>query len=116
MAESQALRTDVRAAEKARKRENRISLAMIGVLSLFVFMLLVIANSAKETNDRIFDCTTPGGQCYDQSRQRTGEAVTNIYKSSIYMAQCSRLQPGASGPEFDRFLEQCVEEKLTRRK
>jgi hypothetical protein len=120
IAESQALRVDVKANERARKRENQINLGVLLMLSLFVFLVLVvawqnntIAQQTRDTNARMLSCTVPGGPCYEDGRKRTAQAVGDIYKVSIYMAECSRLRPGVSGPEFDAFLEGCVNDKLT---
>lgn len=117
--ESQRLRKDVKSAEQARRRENRIGLFIIGLLTLFVVLIGVVTwqsnqvvRSTQQTNDVIVDCTTPGGQCYEDGRRRTGAAVADLIRASTYVAQCARLRPNESGPEFDRFLEQCVAEKL----
>jgi hypothetical protein len=58
------------------------------------------------------DCTTPGGKCYEDGRSRTGNAISDILKVNLYMAECARLKPGESGPGFDAFLERCVGDKL----
>lgn len=126
IAESQALRTDVNAAEvareheaKQRKRENQINLGLIGMIAIFVVMVMVmvwqnnsISQDTRQTNKQMADCTTPGGGCYEEGRARTADAISDITKVSIYMAECSRLSPGESGPEFDKKLEACVYEKL----
>lgn len=117
--ESRALRLDVDQAERTRRREARLNATMIGILSVFVLCVLVmawqnnrIAQQTAETNKQITSCTVPGGKCYEDGRKRTADAVANIYKGSIYMAECSRQQPGISGPEFDKFLETCVAGKI----
>lgn len=119
IAESQALRGDVKANEAARRRENQINLGVLLMLTLFVFIVLVvawqnnsIARTTQQTNQQVVSCTVPGGKCYDDGKKRTAGAVGDIVKASIYMAECSRLRPGDSGPEFDAFLEQCVADKL----
>lgn len=118
--QADALRTDVHTAERARRRQNTISTAILAVLAGFVAIALVLAwqgnrtiAQTRETNERIVDCTSPGGQCYQDGSQRTGAAVTAIVWASIYMAECARQRPGDAGPEFDKFLEQCVEGKLS---
>jgi type VI protein secretion system component VasK len=117
--ESKALRQDVDQAERTRRREARLNAVMIGILSLFVLCVLAvawqnnaIAQQTADTNRQITSCTVPGGKCYEDGRARTTEAVSNIYKSSVYMAECARLQPGVSGADFDRFLEKCVADKI----
>jgi hypothetical protein len=127
IAESVALRTDVAAAERARlhaerarRRENQIGLVLIGLSA--VLMLVVagigwqgyqIARDTRATNEKVVDCTTPGGVCYQQGQARTGQAVDAVLKASVFVAECSRLRPGDSGPVFDAALEQCVAAKLS---
>lgn len=119
VAQSQALRLDVHGAEEARRRANRINLGVLGVLVLLVAVLIAIAiqNNAvardvRATNQRMADCTTPGGRCYEEGRKRTENAVGAVVRISVYVAECGRLHPGESGPDFDRKLEQCVAERL----
>ncbi len=119
--EAQRLRGDVHTAELARKRATKINIVVLAVLAGFVAMLLAIgyqnnqlANQASQTNKAIEDCSTPGGKCYEEGRKRTAQAIDDIVKVSIYMAECARLYPGESGPEYDRKLEQCVYGRLDR--
>ncbi len=109
---TEGLRVDVKEAEKARTRWTRISFVLIGVLILLVGAVLAIGWQLKETNDRVADCTTVGGKCYEEGRKRTGEAIGSLTRISVYVSQCGRLYPGESGPEYDKKLEQCVAEKL----
>jgi hypothetical protein len=126
IAESQALREDVHTAEAARKRQvttqtrqNRISTAILFVLLVFVIMALVIAwqgnrtiAQTRETNQRMVDCTAPGGRCYEEGKARTGSAINAILRADVFVSECSRLRPGESGPAFDQFLEACVGQRL----
>jgi hypothetical protein len=119
--EAKDLKAQVVVANQARRRENRIYLMILGVLGLFVALSLFvsaqnyqIAEQTRTTNERLADCTTPTGKCYRQGQARTGSAVADILKASVYMAECSRLRPGDSGPEFDAFLERCVAERIVR--
>ncbi len=117
--EAQRLRGDVHSAELARKRATKINLVVLVVLAGFVAMLLAIgyqnnqlAHNTSKTNEAIEDCSTPGGACYEDGRQRTAKAIDDIVKVSIYMAECARLYPGESGSEYDRKLEACVFARL----
>ncbi len=119
--EAQRLRGDVHGAEVARKRANQINLAVLAVLAGFVAMLLAVvvqgnktAHQTADTQKAIEDCTTPGGRCYEDGRRRTAQAIDDIVKVSIYMAECARLYPGESGPEYDKKLESCVFGRLDR--
>lgn len=127
LAEAQSLRADVHRAEQARKRATTAMVAILGVMAIFVALMVALgwqsnlvltevkdANvQAADTNARIADCTTPGGACYESGRQRTSEAIHDIIKVSIYMAQCARLFPNEAGPEYDRKLEACVTSRLS---
>lgn len=119
LAESQALRSDVHAAESARRRVGKVILALLAVLALFVALVGVVTwqnrqlvEKVNETNSTMADCTTPGGKCYEESAKRTGNAIGDIIRANIFMAQCARLYPGEVGPEYDRKLEACVFERL----
>lgn len=121
IAESQALRSDMKTGEQARKRENHINMALLGLLALFVFMVLVIAwqnnsiaSDTRNTNARMADCTTPGGRCYEQGTKRTSGAIQTILHTQIAALQCARQYPGVSGPEYDRLLERCVIERVSK--
>jgi hypothetical protein len=121
IAESQALRQDVHGAEAARRKANTINLGILGLLTLFVALLIAIGwqgnvgiHESRETNQRVADCTTPGGQCHQEGQQRLSGAITALTRISIYVSQCGRLYPGESGPEFDRKMEACVAERLQR--
>lgn len=120
-ADAEGLRTDVHNAEQARRRANTIGLALMGVLGFLMLVILVvaaqnnaIASQTRQTNARIAACTTAGGKCYEDGKTRTGAAVGDIVKASVYVAECSRLHPGESGPTFDAFLEKCVAGKLAK--
>jgi type VI protein secretion system component VasK len=117
--EARSLRTDVKAAERARRRESQINLVIIGVLAVFVLLVGVVTwqnnqviRQTQQTNDTIADCTSPAGECYKSGQRRTAAVVEDLIRASTFVAQCARLRPGESGPEFDAFLEQCVAEKL----
>jgi hypothetical protein len=120
VAESQALRGDVRSAETARRRASQINLGLLGLLILFVGLLVAIGwqgnqaiAASRETNRRIADCSTPGGACYEEGRELTAAAINDILLVSIYMAECARLFPGEAGPEYDRKLEACIYQRLS---
>lgn len=124
--EAKRLRGDVHSAEVARKRANLINMVVLAVLAGFVALLLAVAvqgnttakqakeaaGQAAQANRQVADCTTPGGQCYEEGRRRSAAAIADILKVSIYMAECARLFPGEAGPEYDRKLEKCVYDRL----
>lgn len=119
IAESQALRKDVKTAEDARRRATAVNLALMGLLTLFVGLLLVVGyqnnqviHKVNVTNQQLADCTTPGGKCYQQGQVRTGQAISDVIRAEIFMAQCARLYPNESGDAYDRKLEACVFARL----
>lgn len=113
LTESATLRHDVGQAEVARRRATVINAVVLAVLAAFVGAMLVMGWQVNQTNRQVADCTTPGGRCYESGRARTDEAVSSILRVSIYMAECARLYPDVSGPEYDRLLEACVYQRLT---
>lgn len=120
LVEAQALRVDVHGAEAARRRANTINLGVLGLLVVFVALLIAVGwqgntaiHESRQANERIADCTTPGGECYEQGRVRTDGAIRVLTTMSIYVSQCGRLFPGEAGPEYDRKLEQCVAQKIS---
>lgn len=119
VAESQALRTDVHAAEQARTKATRLNLMVLVALCVPILLLLALgwqnnqlARELHDTNERIADCTTVGGHCYEEGRKRTGSAIQDVISAEIFMAQCARLFPDEVGPSYDRKLENCVAERL----
>lgn len=104
IAESAALRTDLKSSEAQRRKENLISMA-VGVL-IIIFIALVLgvaiqnrsisndaatsAREAKRSADVVADCTTPQGKCYQDGTKRTGGAVGNLVRAQIIVAECDR--------------------------
>lgn len=64
------------------------------------------------TQRRLADCTTPTGQCYREQQARTGVVVGKLNKTQLYIVECSRQIPDASGPKFDQAFEACVTARL----
>ena len=119
LSESQKLRTDVHGAEEARRRATAVNLGVLLLLFLFVGLLLVLgwqnnrlAHQVAKTNSTMADCTTPGGKCYQQGSERTGNAIASIIRAQVYMAECARLWPNESGVQYDTKLEACVYARL----
>lgn len=118
-AESQKLRGDYKEAERRRKRLAAINLTILIGLAVPIILMVAIGwqnnkvlEQTSQTSALIGDCTTPGGHCYEDGRARTGTAIADIIRASIYMAQCARLYPNEAGPAYDRKLEACVFERL----
>lgn len=117
--ESQALRTDVNAAEQARTKASRLNLMMLVALCVPILLLLALAwqnnrlaRELHDTNERIADCTTVGGKCHTEGGRRTAGAIQAVIDAELFIAQCARLYPNESGPTYDRKLENCVADRL----
>jgi len=48
-----------------------------------------VAADTKRNSDRLVDCTTPGGKCYEQGRSATSGAVGTINRITIAAVYCS---------------------------
>lgn len=126
--EARALRIDVSRSEATQRKRNSWFAAGLGVLTIFVGLLLVLAwqgnrlthqnadvlDSVQTTNRFMADCTTPGGRCYQESRARTSEVLADVIRAQIFMAQCARLWPSEAGPDYDRKLSNCVYDRLAK--
>lgn len=75
------------------------------LLGITVFLMLlasiviqtVVASETHRNTNRLVDCTTPGGKCYEQGRSTTSGAVGSINKITIAAIYCSgKLGPGAT--------------------
>lgn len=119
ISESQALRKDVKTAEEARKRATGVSLGLLGLVAIFVALLLAVGwqnnqlvHKVNQTNAAMSDCTNPGGTCYTQGAQRYAQAIGDVIRAELFMAECARLYPGEVGPTYDAKLEKCVYGRL----
>lgn len=56
-----------------------------------------VAKDTKTNSDRLVDCTTPGGKCFEQGRSSTSGAIGTINKVTISAIYCSgKLGPAAT--------------------
>lgn len=107
------LRGDVKREAAIRHRENLINIGVASLLGLMVLLVLLVsfqnnslAHQNRKLSDQIRSCTQPGGTCYEQGRQRTGQAVSGLVEAQIMVAVCAR----ATDTEAD--LRRCVNERL----
>jgi type VI protein secretion system component VasK len=117
--EAELLRTDVHAAEDARRLSTKVNLGMLGLLVVLVLVLIGISyqnnqlgRQVAKTNTTLTDCTVPGGGCYDTSRAQTGKAIADLIRADSIVSECARLWPGESGAAYDAKLEACVYTRL----
>lgn len=56
-----------------------------------------VAADTKANSDRLVDCTTPGGKCYEQGRSTTSGAVGTINRVAVTVEYCAgHLGPTAT--------------------
>lgn len=98
-----------------------IVVVLVGTL---VIVILTTVQGAQ-TRERIADCTTPGGQCYEEGTTRTGEAVKGIIEQTlengqdlhsltrhiVVLAAWCADRPGSQ--DLDH-IRQCINEQMKR--
>lgn len=105
---------------KARARAHMASMAWrfvwVAVMTLIATLIvydIIIGNQARA---ELLDCTTPGGECYEQGQKTTGDAVTNIVDisrlASIAAAYCTDQSGSQSLKEIQTCTEQVLKEQL----
>ena len=67
-----------------------------------------LAELNRRNGDRVIDCTTPKGQCFEESQRRTGAAVGTINEITVLAAYCAHEHE--SEPE----IRTCIEDNLDR--
>jgi hypothetical protein len=75
-----------------------LMLGYVTVIASYQFQKIIgVANDTRRNSDRLVDCTTPGGKCYEQGRSTTSGAVGSINRVTIAAIYCSgKLGPSAS--------------------
>lgn len=96
-----------------------IGLTVCGVIFMLVSILELTSTMRENqkvglsTNRAVLDCTTPAGKCAKEGAKRTGEAVTNIGRLSVYASACAAdVNPDWSVRKRVADIEQCVTELL----
>lgn len=89
----------------------------LGVLATAVALTLIVVSTFKlqgiaETNrrngERVIDCTTPGGDCFNESTARTGEAVGSINEVTVAAVACAQKNTGIAA------IQECVRKALAK--
>jgi hypothetical protein len=60
-----------------------------------------------ELSERVLDCTEPGGECFEDSRKRTAEAVVGINEGTFRVIVAA-LSCQADGVTEERALARCT--------
>lgn len=63
--------------------------------------------------DRLVDCTTPGGECYQQSQSQTGAAIDTINRLTVEAGWCAKSLPQGS---TEAQYRQCIEAGMAEQK
>jgi hypothetical protein len=82
-----------------------------GAVVAMLVLLVAIALSNQANGDQVRDCTTPGGECFEQAAKRQaqviGEPVAPINNVAVVAAACGAAHPGDIAA-----TRACVEEGL----
>lgn len=63
--------------------------------------------------EAIRDCTTPGGDCYQRSRQASADAVGSINRVTVIAAACAvGINADLPVAERERLIRACLTERL----
>jgi hypothetical protein len=110
IAESQQLRADMHESQDQQQYRFRWLQIFIGVLIVAVAVLGTLVLQNQRISAQIADCTTAGGACWEESRQRSKNNVSAILNSTIFVAEC--LQRFPHQPTQEQELEACVRREL----
>jgi hypothetical protein len=103
----------IRRRARAVMAERAWRMLWIGIGALVAVLLVWDITVGYQARERIADCTTPGGECYEEGQKNTGSAVTDIVDlarlASIAAAACAD-QPGQ---QTFHDVRVCTEEILT---
>lgn len=98
---------------RLRRRSTFIVVWLVAAVLLLGGLFTVALQNRKINSQngsiarRIADCTTSGGQCYEDGQRRTGTAIQEIILGNIYIQQCAKVT------QTDAELEQCVIRRMT---
>ena len=98
-----------------------LTLLAAGIAVLLVLNLLAqvaeqtgqleqLARENRTNGERLIDCTTPEGQCYQDGQTRTGEAVNTINEVTILAASCVKIP----GVDTEIEIRACIEQGLNK--
>lgn len=93
---------------------DRIIITSMGVVLTAVFIMLIILSigeyQAAKQRKLIISCTTPGGECYEDSARRTAGAVKSIGEASA--AASAAAAACAEAHDGYRAIKACVDRTL----
>jgi hypothetical protein len=118
--EAAATRAAIDARAKAQRRTNTWLMLSVASVAVLVALVLVIQvqNRQRSAQTRevirynaalsaqIVDCTTVGGDCYEQSQQRTRAIIAQLVETNKAIAQCARTADTSAE------LDECVNDRV----
>lgn len=79
---------------RRRARANFAGKVLLGVLILTTVLTLALVivstNSGNADRDRLVECTTPNGRCYQQSQKRTSKLIQQLIDANTQQAVKTR--------------------------
>jgi hypothetical protein len=120
LSESKQLRADVKEREQRNRRMGvliivALAVSLVMIVAVVVLLVQSRARSADsrallranaETSRRIADCTTAGGQCYEQGAKRSGTAIRQLIQAQVEIAACHQVS------DTERELRTCLDDAL----
>lgn len=65
-------------------------IALLALLTLYaIFSTRELAERNTDVLDTVRSCTTPGRECFEDSRRRTAQVVSDINRVSLLAAACA---------------------------
>lgn len=96
--------------EERRRMDRRIWVTGIGIVVAILLLGVTMIGGTfynstqnKEQIRLLRDCTQPGGNCYEDGRQRSVDAITRLIQAQLAIEECGRTT------ETKEQLEACVE-------
>lgn len=110
LSESQRLRADVRERERRQRRlMGLIAAATVLCLVLVTSVVVLLAQGRQRgndtrallrtnaaTNERIADCTTVGGKCYEEGNKRSAVVIQLLLSAIEEIAICNKASDNAT--------------------
>lgn len=123
--QSETLAADVRA-DAAQRRADDVRRQKVVKAALAVGLLLVLLIGAvlvigwqharitrqnNQLNQRVADCTTVGGECYERGAAHTGTAIDELVRANVHLHRCLETP----GVDTDVEVMACLEKRMASR-
>ncbi len=84
-----------------------LSVVMLITIGILIYDVTV----AAATREKIADCTTPNGECYQRGEERTGEVLIDVGEIVRLTMACA----DKAGVQTEEEIQRCVEKGLEER-